>query len=55
MLLGATVGLKKKTDRFRLVNYQPGHCEKEVRISVWEHLKRASVSIARRQIEMKIG
>ena len=54
-MLSATVGLKKKTDRFRLINYQPGYCEKEVRKSVWEHLKRSWVSVARRQIEVEIG
>lgn len=47
--------LKKKTDRFRLINYQAGYCEKQVRKSVWEHLKKSSVSVARRQIEMEIG
>lgn len=46
--------LKKKTDRFRLINYQPGYCEKEVRKSVWEHLKRSSVSVARKADEMKL-
>lgn len=54
-MLSATVGLKKKTDRFRLINYQPGYCEKEVRKSVWEHLKRSWVFVARRLIEMEIG